>query len=514
MAHATLLMRFSAVSVATMLLGFECPVANAQVAQDTTRVNQDELASFYGRMNVVVGSGARAFGMGGAFLARADDATAASWNPAGLSYLRRTEFSLVGVQNDFSQRIPRLNEVVENPGDAPLPVDTLDRLRGSVADFIGFAYPLRFKERTGAIQASYQRSFSFTGSRRSEGPVGVKGFAVNEKVQPTEFTVEGKGGFDTVSLSSGFEIHPRVRLGLSVNRWINGFSQLVERPNAQSGGYRRIQSTWDISGTNVNLGGLVTPTPDLNLGFVYKTPFAASVRLSKVREDLNEATDPDTGLKGVPDVNRRAGDVEIRFPRVYGVGASYRATNTLTLSADFTRTAWSQATITDFFSLARPELPTEDEPPKSPESFVDLYGERPFPAVEASATADGAFRQVDTNQMRIGAEWVVRLGQSGKVVLPLRAGFFLDGQPVIIRLDRKDPNLPPHEERPTFSGYTAGVGVTIGGVLFDVAYIREGGDVAASRKADGLFDPDDPSKRSIRYNRIFASMMVRFGPRR
>ena len=40
-------------------------------------------------------------GMGGAFLARADDATAASWNPAGLSYLRLPEVSLVGVRNKF-----------------------------------------------------------------------------------------------------------------------------------------------------------------------------------------------------------------------------------------------------------------------------------------------------------------------------------------------------------------------------------------------------------------------------
>jgi hypothetical protein len=33
---------------------------------------------------VPVGSGARAMAMGGAFIATADDATAASWNPAGL----------------------------------------------------------------------------------------------------------------------------------------------------------------------------------------------------------------------------------------------------------------------------------------------------------------------------------------------------------------------------------------------------------------------------------------------
>ncbi|MBW1856357.1 MAG: hypothetical protein JRJ00_17135, partial [Deltaproteobacteria bacterium] len=40
-----------------------------------------------------VGSGARAVGMGGAFIAVADDATAASWNPAGLTQLKKPEIS-------------------------------------------------------------------------------------------------------------------------------------------------------------------------------------------------------------------------------------------------------------------------------------------------------------------------------------------------------------------------------------------------------------------------------------
>ena len=44
----------------------------------------------------VMGSGARAFGMGGAFIAIADDATAASWNPAGLNQLDLPEVSIVG----------------------------------------------------------------------------------------------------------------------------------------------------------------------------------------------------------------------------------------------------------------------------------------------------------------------------------------------------------------------------------------------------------------------------------
>ena len=43
-----------------------------------------------------VGSGARALGMGGAFIAVADDATSASWNPGGLIQLDKSEISFVG----------------------------------------------------------------------------------------------------------------------------------------------------------------------------------------------------------------------------------------------------------------------------------------------------------------------------------------------------------------------------------------------------------------------------------
>ncbi len=49
-----------------------------------------------------VGSGARALGIGGAFISIADDATAASWNPAALLKLKRPEISIVG--SSFSKK--------------------------------------------------------------------------------------------------------------------------------------------------------------------------------------------------------------------------------------------------------------------------------------------------------------------------------------------------------------------------------------------------------------------------
>jgi multisubunit Na+/H+ antiporter MnhB subunit len=64
--------------------------------------------------------------------------------------------------------------------------------------------------------------------------------------------------------------------------------------------------------------------------------------------------------------------------------------------------------------------------------------------------------------------------------------------------------------KPSFLGFTGGLGITVGGLLFDVAYIYETGDVPASREQNGIKD----ATRNIRYNRLFASVMFRFGPRR
>jgi hypothetical protein len=72
----------------------------ALVAATTTATAQDSLNR--------PGSGARAAGMGNAFIAVSDDGTAASWNPAGLSQLRKPELSLVhsaSWRNPFSKAI-------------------------------------------------------------------------------------------------------------------------------------------------------------------------------------------------------------------------------------------------------------------------------------------------------------------------------------------------------------------------------------------------------------------------
>jgi hypothetical protein len=142
------------------LLAFSLLAALASAradAQTPIILGQDEI-DLQGRTSVILGSGARALGMGGAFLARADDATAASWNPAGLSYLRRPEMSLVGARNVF-------NTDVEG-GD-------ISRFTGWSPDFGAITFPLSIKSAGGAIQLSFQRVIPFDGNRTIERNSGL-----------------------------------------------------------------------------------------------------------------------------------------------------------------------------------------------------------------------------------------------------------------------------------------------------------------------------------------------------
>ena len=53
--------------------------------------------------DVAIAGAGPAGALAATILARADDATAVSWNPAGLSYLGRPEFSIVGTRNSFER---------------------------------------------------------------------------------------------------------------------------------------------------------------------------------------------------------------------------------------------------------------------------------------------------------------------------------------------------------------------------------------------------------------------------
>jgi hypothetical protein len=412
---------------------------------------QDEL-DLQGRASLAIGSGARAHGMGGAFLARADDATAASWNPAGLSYLRTPEVCLVGARNDLHAR----------QFDLAGTLTTADESQGTPPDFLSLAIPFRAGSVAGAVQGSFQRAFSFDGRRTIRR-------VITQVERPVLFDIEGVGGLDLIALGTGVRVTRSLRLGFTLNGWfnqdwLNGYRLRRVRAGFNPSNQR---VRFGLSGWNANLGAIWTPVGNVNLGVVAKTPFTGNVSLARERRD----SIPD---QGEFENSFESDDVRLHLPGAYGFGSSWRPRSPLTISADYTRTLWSNARIFDYFTL-----PVTGEPGPPGSAFPDLS----YP----SLTPD---RQQDTEQIRLGAEYVL-IGARAKY--PVRVGLFSDRQ----YFRAGDGSIP------RFTGLTLGAGIIVGPVMIDGAFVRETDDYG-----DG-----DGGRTEVDQRRLFFSLIYRPQPR-
>ncbi|MEI6787344.1 MAG: hypothetical protein WCL49_02580 [bacterium] len=99
------------------------------------------------------GSGARALGFSGAFTALADDATAASWNPAGLIQLERPEASVVF-------RAGWENQQHRSSSDNFLA--SQDDFDSQNLNYFSVAYPFRAASRNAVFALNYQEAYDFT----------------------------------------------------------------------------------------------------------------------------------------------------------------------------------------------------------------------------------------------------------------------------------------------------------------------------------------------------------------
>jgi len=367
--------------------------------------------------------------MGGAFLARADDATAASWNPAGLSYLKRPEVSVVGVRNTFQNTVANAaGTFIER-----------DRLTGDSPDFLAVTYPIDVASRSGAAQVSFQRVLSYDAARTI-------------RREDRTFEISASGGFDVLAAGTGIQLSRSLRVGATLNRWFNGYEQTTDRLGLARGQVRLLHD-FEISGWNVNGGFIYAPFESLNFGGVVKTGFTGKVTLTRERFD--------TSAEGVSTTNySRSRSVRLDFPGAVGFGVSWRPTTPLTLSVDYTRTGWSEGRIRNYFTL-----PIQGQP--EPES-EDFFQSLPFPLLFAPL---GPAEQRDTEQARFGIEYVVI---RSRLKVPFRAGYFRDYL-----------HFPDLEgRRPVFKGFTAGVGLVVGPILLDTAFVFERGkyrDVAGDR---------------------------------
>jgi len=381
-----------------------------------------------------LGSGARAMGMGGAFIAVADDATATSWNPGGLGQIEHIEVSGVGSYYDYTRLEPSLSMHNFFAGTAYHTGDSWS------FDFFSISVPIRpikssdFKI---VLQYSYQRFINMNINSQTNAIAFQNISTEYHGVIPVIWMEEGyiykseqyEGGLDSHSFSIGAKLTSWANVGLTVNFWTNGFSggeyieEAFSATNLLTGetftGWRQEEnlSSANFTGTSINIGALFHVTDSFNIGLVYKNEF--------IFQDKDDAGN----LKS-----------EVHYPASYGIGLAYRPLDNLTLAADFTFTEWSEGRIEhggNVFYFPLSDLSFMETIPEETQEFKQMY-------------------QHDTYQLRFGGEYVFI---SEDFLIPLRAGIYFD----------KQYFADANNAIPLYSGITLGAGVVWKGIVIDFA---------------------------------------------
>ena len=290
------------------------------------------------------GAGARGLGMGGAFIAVADDGTAVGFNPAGLAQLRRTELAFVGFNDKLTSTVvvPGAQDTIQNTSE-----------HGAL-DFVGLAIPFEVASRNLTLQLSYQRAVDLFGQGRatvidtidlSELDPSLSGMGeVIADVAPVQ-----RGAFNSFSLAAAYQVSDPLYLGLSANYWLadwtaSGTHSFRVRARLDPGQPpievplvdTQFDQAQSMRGFNLATG-LLLRYPWLSLGGVVRFPFDGSYNLEE--NNLRSVFDDETGKLGDPVPVNYAVRSQLHFSWGVGAGIALRPFRGLTLAADYT---WSE----------------------------------------------------------------------------------------------------------------------------------------------------------------------------
>ncbi|MBZ5589227.1 MAG: hypothetical protein LAO05_11760 [Acidobacteriia bacterium] len=455
----------------------------------------------------ITGTGARALGMGGAFVALADDATAASWNPAGLAQLTRPGVSLVydWSRGPYDTKAHRVADYINYPVGHTITTDTAyhGTLEGSFVGFAGVTYPFVVKSRLFVAQASYRRMASFPTLAGHSKSTSVGQWADGRPDTTGGSYVDDKdaftGGFDSYSLSLATQLGSKVRVGVSLNyvtvdvtdRYAQYFHDLSDPVLSEQDYW--LNAEYSFSGGQADLGVQWAPISQLTFGAVYHTGFTA-----KTKQTASQLYNWNADYYGEPPwpLTSSAFETNVHWPDAYQIGVAWQPVERLILAADYGAMAWSKAKLDEY------QFPEWDE---NLQPTIVTYNDLPFPSYGA--------KQNDSSSVRVGAEYILLFGKHTAV--PLRAGYFRERQLAPLSGFAEGGRIP--SPPPTYTGFTLGAGLTYGKVQFDVAWVRTDG----TQEGSGTWDTTSTGgTRTIHYNltrkitftqdRILASLIVGF----
>jgi len=286
-----------------------------------------------------VGSGARALGQS-AFIAVADDATAASWNPAGLINLERLEVSFVGawrsVEEDYSIANPRAFSSPESWSDSEI-------------NFMSYAQPLQFGNTDVVLSVNYHQVYDFAVEFNSTitRPAHPLLPGVN---QVTQVEGKSKGALSAYTLAGGLSIpdYPEITVGVGVNLYtqsiLNDYAWQIKKTDTTTNytsdpppvSQLTTDETFDdFQAQNLTFGLLWDAYEKrenlLTFGLVYHTSFTANLDYEIVEYD-----------NLVPKYQPGARNMDIDFPLSFGAGVNYRFSDALSAAFDVEWKEWSK----------------------------------------------------------------------------------------------------------------------------------------------------------------------------
>jgi hypothetical protein len=386
------------------------------------------------------GSGARAAGMGNAFIAVSDDGTAASWNPAGLSQLRKPELSLV---HSSSDRRFFLEGYRTRDGSAAFTSLATSTSTANL-EFASAAVPFSVAGKPVTVQVGWRRLYQIASLVQGE----MRRVAVSAGPRPESelrFDAASDGAIDLWSLAGAVRFTSRLSLGWSFDLYRGGWED--RRTTSEDPGvlgttdFSSFVQSHQVSGNGLTLG-LLLAYPSLKVGVVYHGAFSAGLGDSvSVRSSLIDPLEASLGP-----------DARLHFPRSVGLGVAWRPRPLLRLSLDVTYDEWTRFLISGT--------------PLAPERTVSIFDGLP---PELSATRD-------TVAVNAGLERL--FGLKDKYV-PLRLGLSYEPQ------GARDPLV-----RDGFDHFVvaAGTGLNTNSVKLDVALEYRWGGFRNTRSVSPVYE--------------------------
>jgi long-subunit fatty acid transport protein len=366
--------------------------------------------------------GARSLALGGAFVAMADDATAAWANPAGLTILNQKEVSVEG-------RVWRFRNSVTAKGMAFGPpsgvgVDTIEGLQNNESsDWTGSPAYMSFvlPSNRWAIALYRHQLSNYESSVVSEGPFArTRDFTQDpvgevDRVEP--FTGDMRLTIADYGVGVGYRATDRLAIGATVALYDFSFISHNRRtsyvPLFPPAIATRTQFTdpgerfGPADFSDANVARILTQSGDdqtlgVNIGVLYRTDNWSVGGAYRQGPDFTFTSVYERGLAEAPVGTKVVPDKNVGFaaPDVYAVGATYRPSDRWVLTAEFDRVQYSQLSS------------------NSVEVLGIVEGNA---ALGANITSN--LRFPDANQLRVGTEYAITRGRD---TILLRLGGWFD----------------------------------------------------------------------------------------